>query len=161
MTSKRVETTAVLDGLRRLVKSLREGSRAAEQTLGLSGAQVFVLQALAKTPALSLNELAERTHTHQSSVSVVVTRLVARKLVQRAQDPEDGRRLVLRLTARGQQVLKKAPDAAQDRLIDALGALPATERRALAASLAKVAGLMELPSDAPEMFFEEAPRGRR
>ena len=157
---KHSETTAVLDGLRRLVKSLREGSRAAEQTLGLSGAQVFVLQALAKTPSLSLNELAERTHTHQSSVSVVVTRLVARKLVQRAKDPDDGRRLVLRLTARGQQVLKKAPGATQDRLIDALDRLPAAERRGLASSLAKVAALMELPSQAPEMFFE-APARRR
>jgi len=155
MTSKGPETTAVLDGLRRLVKTLREGSRAAEQTLGLSGAQLFVLQALARTPTLSLTELAERTHTHQSSVSVVVAKLVARKLVQRSQARDDARRLVLRLTARGAQVLKKAPGATQDRLIDALGQLPAKERRALGQTLAKVAALMELPDHAPQMFFED------
>lgn len=155
MTSKGPETTAVLDGLRRLVKTLREGSRAAEQSLGLSGAQLFVLQALAKTPTLSLTELAERTHTHQSSVSVVVAKLVARKLVQRSQAPDDARRLVLRLTARGARVLEKAPDATQDRLIDALGQLTAKERRALGQTLAKVAALMELPEHAPQMFFED------
>lgn len=156
MTSKGPETTAVLDGLRRLVKTLREGSRAAEQTLGLSGAQLFVLQALAGNSALSLTELAERTHTHQSSVSVVVAKLVARKLVQRSRASDDARRLVLRLTARGAQVLKKAPDATQDRLIEALGQLPAKERRALGQSLAKVADLMALPERAPQMFFEDA-----
>lgn len=155
MTSKGRETTVVLDGLRRLVKTLREGSRAAEQSLGLSGAQLFVLQALAKSEGLSLSELAERTHTHQSSVSVVVTKLVGRKLVQRSRAADDARRLVLRLTARGVKVLERAPDATQDRLIAALGQLPAKERRALGQSLAKVADLMAVPERAPQMFFED------
>lgn len=156
MTSKRQETTAVLDGLRRLVKTLREGSRAAEQALGLSGAQLFVLQALSKASSLSLTELAERTHTHQSSVSVVVAKLVARQLVRRARAEDDARRLVLRLTPRGARLLERAPDATQDRLIAALGQLPAKERRALGQSLAKVAELMALPESAPQMFFEDA-----
>jgi DNA-binding MarR family transcriptional regulator len=156
VTSKGKETTLVLDGLRRLVKTLREGSRAAEQALGLSGAQLFVLQALSKDSSLSLTELAERTHTHQSSVSVVVAKLVARKFVRRTRAEDDARRLVLRLTPRGAQVLERAPDATQDRLIAALGQLPAKERRALGQSLAKVAELMALPESAPQMFFEDA-----
>ena len=63
----------VLDSLRRIVRSLLESSRRAEQQLGITGAQLFVLEKLAAARALSLNELAERTHTHQSSVSTVVT----------------------------------------------------------------------------------------
>ncbi len=63
----------MLDAIRRIVQALRESSRAAEKRVGLSGAQLFVLQTLGESPGLSLNELAERTRTHQSSVSVVVT----------------------------------------------------------------------------------------
>jgi DNA-binding MarR family transcriptional regulator len=68
----------VLDSLRRIVQVLRESSRRAERQLGISGAQLFVLEKLAEAPSQSLNELAERTHTHQSSVSTVVARLVKR-----------------------------------------------------------------------------------
>src|SRR5262245_40728501 len=38
---------AILDGLRRVVQVLRESSRAAERRIGLSSAQLFVLQRLA------------------------------------------------------------------------------------------------------------------
>src|SRR3954449_11206732 len=74
----------VMDAIRRIVRVLRVSSRAAEKQGGLSGAQLFVLHKLADAPALSLNELADRTRTHQSSVSVVVQRLVDRELVARA-----------------------------------------------------------------------------
>src|SRR4051794_8130303 len=70
------DVRAIMDAIRRIVRVLRVSSRAAEKQVGLSGAQLFVLHKLADTPALSLNELADRTRTHQSSVSVVVQRLV-------------------------------------------------------------------------------------
>src|SRR5881296_2175368 len=65
------DSQRILDSIRRLVRLLRLADRAAQNELGLSGAQLFVLQELGKTPSLSLNELAERTRTDQSSVSVV------------------------------------------------------------------------------------------
>src|SRR5215217_2732988 len=65
------DVRAVLDAIRRIVRVLRVSSRAAEKQVGLSGAQLFVLHKLEDAPALSLNELADRTRTHQSSVSVV------------------------------------------------------------------------------------------
>ena len=65
------DTRDVMESLRRIVQALRESARRAEQEIGLSGAQLFVLATLSETPALSLNELAGRTRTHQSSVSTV------------------------------------------------------------------------------------------
>src|SRR5471032_3327818 len=76
-------THEVLDAIRRIVQGLRESSRAAEQRVGLSGAQLFVLQTVGEWPGLSLNELAERTRTHQSSVSAVVARLTRERLIDR------------------------------------------------------------------------------
>jgi DNA-binding MarR family transcriptional regulator len=80
------EVQAVLDGIRRIVHSLHASSRAAERRIGLSAAQLFVLRRLAETDGLSINELAEKTFTHQSSVSVVASRLEARRLVARQVD---------------------------------------------------------------------------
>src|SRR4051794_12131990 len=66
------EIRSILNSMRRIVDILRVASRAAEKDVGLSGAQLWVLHKLAEGPVISLNELAERTCTHQTSVSVVV-----------------------------------------------------------------------------------------
>jgi DNA-binding MarR family transcriptional regulator len=151
------DTRAVLDAVRRIVHGLRESSRRAEKHVGLSGAQLFVLHKLAESPALSLNELAALTHTHQSSVSTVVARLEAAGLVRRAWSTADGRRLELSLTHKGRQLAERAPDMAQERLIAAIEAMPATRRRQLASGLTEVARALDSSAATPAMFFEERP----
>src|SRR6478672_3770299 len=112
--------TPILDALRRLTRHLRLAERQIEQRVGIGGAQLFTLQQLSQAAALSVNELADLTHTHQSSVSVVVSRLVKRGLATRRQSAEDARRAELRITAAGQQLLRRSPITAQARLIAAL-----------------------------------------
>lgn len=150
-------TRSALDSIRRIVQALRLSSRATESRVGLSSAQLFVLQRLATSPAMSVNELAERTLTHQSSVSVVVSRLVENGLVSRTTSPADARRVQLTLTARGRRILKRAPDAVQDRLIAGLRELPIARRRALATELGRLVRAMGLVQKPAAMFFEESP----
>ena len=150
----------MLDGVRRIVQNLRESSRWAEKNLGMSGAQLFVLQKLAESPAQSLNALAERTHTHQSSVSAIVARLVEGGYLTRTPSPLDGRTVHLDLTARGRRVVDRAPDAAQERLIHGIRRLPAGRRRTLAAALSALGRAMDAERD-PAMFFEEHAKRRR
>ena len=66
------EMEVAMNAVRSIVRALRMNTREIESKIGMSLAQLFVLQVLADRPARSLNELAERTATHQSSVSVVV-----------------------------------------------------------------------------------------
>jgi DNA-binding MarR family transcriptional regulator len=148
-------TREVLDSVRWIFQALRESSRLAERLVGVSGAQLFVLQTLAETPGLSLNELADRTHTHQSSVSTVVSRLVERKLVQRSRAASDARRVELTLSSRGRAVAAKAPDAAQERLIAAIEAMPAWRRRLLAEGLSDLARGVAATNRRPPMFFAD------
>ena len=143
------QVTRVLEGLRRVLRVLRVSSRQAEQRLGVSGAQLLVLQQLERAPARSLNELAERTHTDQSSVSVVVSRLVARGLVTREISVADGRRVTLAATAAGRALTRRSPDASQAQLVAALESLP---RRIL---VAVARGLVAL-----EVALEDGPTGR-
>src|SRR5690348_6031172 len=89
---------AILDALRRIVQALRVTARAAERQHGISGAQLFVLHQLRDGEACSINDLAERTFTHQSSVSTVVSRLVASGHVRRRAADADARRAEVSLT---------------------------------------------------------------
>lgn len=122
---------------------------------------MFVLHELGKAPALSLNELAERTRTDQSSVSVVVTRLVDAGLVARERSSHDGRRLELTLTAAGMRATKKAPPIAQELLIEAIDALPARERKQFANDFEHLIQRLGIGGGEVPMFFEEEARPKR
>jgi DNA-binding MarR family transcriptional regulator len=156
MRPRQSDTRRVLDSIRRIVQTLRVAARQAEVRFGLSAAQLFVLQRLAERETASVNELAARTLTHQSSVSVVVSRLVARGLVARSASRADGRRLELSVTAKGRSLVRRAPAAAQERLIDAIERLPAAKRDELANLLARVADHAADTTAPPALFFEEA-----
>ncbi|HMJ10280.1 MAG TPA: MarR family transcriptional regulator [Polyangiaceae bacterium] len=155
------ETTAILDDFRRIVSALREASRAAEGLLGVSGAQLFVLRTLAQVPALSIGALAARTRTHQSTVSVVVKRLVEAGFVKRTESKLDGRQVELTVTRSGRALLERAPPAVQDRFIQGIDALPRSERRQLAQLLHRLAETIRPDTAAPSMFFEEEPAAQR
>lgn len=152
-------TRAVLDGIRHIVRTLREGSRHAERAVGLSAAQLFVLQRLAGARSLSVSELAARTLTHQSSVSVVVAKLARRGLVERVRAEEDARRLEISLTSAGRAAIERAPAASQDRLIAALALLGREARVRLAADLGALVDALGVRDRHPPMFFE-APAAR-
>jgi DNA-binding MarR family transcriptional regulator len=148
-------SAGTLRALRRLVRALRLADRAAESRLGLSAAQLFVLERLAEGPVGSMAELAGRTLTDASSVSVVVQRLSERGLVVRAVATDDARRTTLRLSASGKRLLGAAPRSPQAELLDALEQLNTTERKELERLLERVVRGMGIDETAPTpMFFE-------
>lgn len=115
--------TRALESMRRILQEVRVANRAVEQQLGISGAQLFVLEELARAPVDSLNELAARTATRHSSVSTVVARLVEGGLVVRRVARDDARRVELTVTPRARRLLQGAPPSAQARLLAAARSL--------------------------------------
>src|SRR5258708_2874583 len=148
------DSRAVLNSLRRIVRALRVSSRVAEKRVGLSGAQLFVLRQLADGGPMSVNDLAEKTLTHQSSVSVVVQRLVEKGLVARKSSRHDGRRLELSLTRAGKGVpAGKGPDLAQNALVDALRKMPARRRSQLAQLMTELVRNAGMSTGHPALFL--------
>ena len=146
------DSQRVLDCVRRLVRYLRISDRAMQTSVGLSGAQLFVMRELAETPALSLSELAQRTLTDQSSVSVVVTRLVEAGYVSRDRDSIDGRRLVLNLTKAGKALMQRAPAPPQQKLLDAIDRFSPADRAKFAEHFARFVDELGGNGGAPPMM---------
>ena len=121
-----------MNAIRSIVRALRLNTRAIELKMGISLAQLFVLQQLAERSADSLNELAERTATHQSSVSVVVRRLVDRGFVSRTASTTDKRRIEIDVTPAGRTLLSGAPRTVSNELMSALQRLGRADRDSLA-----------------------------
>jgi len=151
-----------MDALRHIVRALRVTAARAERGARVSAAQAFVLKTLETERAASLRDLAARTLTDASSVSVVVQRLVDAGLVRRARDPDDARRAVVALTPRGRAVAKRLPEVTQSALITAFEALPPATAAALAHGLTAWVAKLGVTGP-PSLFFEERSprRGRR
>jgi DNA-binding MarR family transcriptional regulator len=138
-----------------MVRGLRTAAETVERDLRISAAQLFVLSELAQVPDQSIKDLAAVTMTTHSTVSEVVGQLISKGLVTRTADAFDGRRAVLRVTRHGATLLKKAPRAIQEDLVDGFATLRPEERRGLADGLEKwlaASGLAGVPSS---MLFEK------
>jgi DNA-binding MarR family transcriptional regulator len=154
-TRKAAEVRATLDAFRQIVQALRVGGDGRRRPV-ISGAQLFALQQIADHPAASVNDIAARTFTHQSSVSVVIRRLVTAGLVAKVPAPHDRRQTRLTLTARGKRVLAQVPRTVQQDLVAAVSSLPAADRRTLARLMTTVARAVTPAGKAPRppMYFE-------
>jgi DNA-binding MarR family transcriptional regulator len=149
------EIARSMNAVRSIVRALRINTRAIEAKMGMSLAQLFVLQQLAERPANSLNELADRTATHQSSVSVVVRRLVENGYVSRTTSSIDKRRIEIEVTPRGRGLLAEAPTTIQAQLVGALRGMTGEQRSTLADLLEAWLHQANIDIAAPPMLGEE------
>jgi MarR family transcriptional regulator, lower aerobic nicotinate degradation pathway regulator len=144
-----------MNAVRSIVRALRVNTRAIELKMGISLAQLFVLQQLAERSADSLNELAERTATHQSSVSVVVRRLVERGFVSRTASAADKRRIEIAVTPSGRVLLAGAPPTVANQLVGALQGMTTTDRDTLGGLLERWVREANIDLASPPMLGEE------
>jgi DNA-binding MarR family transcriptional regulator len=148
--SKRTKNQLSLQVLKRfriIYGSVRQHFREIEQTCGVSGSQLWILQEVAKDPGVGVSVLAERLSIHQSTGSLLVEKLVARGLIIKERSKEDQRRVGVWLTDEASRLLSNAPGPAEGILPEALRALPESELLALDSSLVAVIGQLRTRDD--------------
>ncbi len=150
------DTRKIMDLIRIIVRSLRLSTKEYEQSCGLNGAQIFLMQQIPASGGISVNDLAERTYTHQSTVSQLLTRLTALGLVSRSRSKEDRRRQNIVLSSKGKKVLKDTPRTAQEELAAAIQELSFAKRRSLEKILKEVVMHAEWQQETPSLFFSES-----
>jgi DNA-binding MarR family transcriptional regulator len=159
-TAREAYVARTLDSVRRLVRALRVAEQRTHAEVGVSAAQLYVLRQLDRSAAASLSELAQRTLTDRSSVSDVVERLVARRLVRRVRG-DDKRRTAIVITAAGRMLLRGAPVGPTGLLVSALAALDDRTLAALANGLDELTETMGVAEEPASLLFEDsAPRER-
>lgn len=147
------DATRSMNAIRSLVRALRIDARAIEDSTGISLAQLVVLEKLCAAPARSIVELAGRTATHSSSVSVVVKRLVERGFVERSREGPDRRQVQFAVTEAGREFVRNAPKTVESYLADALNRFDPVDAERLATLLERwvtSAGIDLIPTPAQE-----------
>jgi DNA-binding MarR family transcriptional regulator len=98
------ETLQFMQSLWTLTHALQVSSRRMLRELGVTGPQRLVIRVIGQTPDISPRDVAAALDLHPSTLTGVIARLERERLVERVTDPDDRRRLRLRLTAAGRRI---------------------------------------------------------
>ena len=112
--------------------------------IGVTGPQRLVLRVVGLRPGISAGDLASTLHVHPSTLTGVLGRLVAQRLLIRETDLSDRRRAVLRLTARGARINAAATRTVEAAVAAALRNINDRDRAAARRVLQQVARQLEV-----------------
>jgi DNA-binding MarR family transcriptional regulator len=106
--------------------------------IGVSGAQYEILMLVSRSDGMAVGEVAARLHRSGAFITIEANRLAERGILDKGSDPADGRRVLLKSTAKSIVLLKKlAPYQVRvnDVLFEKLDARRFRQLRALAGEL--------------------------
>ena len=130
------------DVVTRLRRALRTSIRTEYPWESLPMAQVELMQSLSDQSPARVGDLATRQRLSASTVSGLISQLMASGLVVRGTHPDDRRVAVVELTEAGRRQLADWQAAHQRRIGTALGLLSVEDRDAVAAALPALAKLV-------------------
>jgi DNA-binding MarR family transcriptional regulator len=118
---------ALLDSIPEVMQVIRAQIRR-QRDADLSVPQLRVLGFLSRHPGATLSSVAEHVGLTLSSMSLQITALVARNLIDRSESPSDRRCITLTLTAEGTAMLEAAIHGARLKLAATLDMLDFEQR---------------------------------
>ena len=132
----------VLQQLRVLVRLAGNHSAQIERSTGISGAQLWALDEVARADGLRVGELARRLRVHQTTASNLLNRLEAAGLVRKGRSPDDQRIVHIHLSAAGRRALRDAAVPARGLLPNVLDGMTPAQLRKVHAGLAVLVDCM-------------------
>ncbi len=135
-----------LIALRRILRATELYARDLAGSVGLTPAQLRVLQIVDERDSVTPKALATQMGVSQATVSALVDKLVAQKLVERVPSQQDRRQTNVTATEDGHARLDRAPDALQQRYVRAFLGMADWEQAQLVATLERVADMLDARS---------------
>ena len=132
-----------LVALRRIMRATDLQAKKLARETGLTLPQFMILQTLKDTDDATIGSIAQEINLTQATVTTIIDRMQARGLVTRHRNTSDLRKVNVRMTDAGRELVERGPATLQDRFGDRFAALPDWERHTIVAMLQRVAMLMD------------------
>jgi len=142
MISEAIDTAATAERLRPVLLRLSRELRRETETLGVTSRQATLLWLVREHPGLTLKELAALEHISAPSLSGHVDRLEGAGLLERVRSQQDRRRVGLRLTPAGSQLLRRVRARRTTWLVERLGELDPEQIDAVERALEPLTALL-------------------
>lgn len=133
----------VIIALRKIIRSIELNSRALWKRIGLTGPQLITLREIDKRAETSAGELAQAVSLGPATITGIIERLESRALIIRQRNDSDRRKVRLRVTSKGKELLADTPPLMQESFVDALEELEDWEKSMILAALQRLVVLMD------------------
>ena len=139
-------TDESLIALRRILRATELYARNLAQAVGLTPAQLRALQIIDQSSSTTPKALAKQIGVSQATVTSLVDKLVTQEMVKRVPSELDRRQVNVVATPLGHRTVENAPDALQQRYVNAFAKLADWEQAQLVSSLERVAHMLDAKS---------------
>ena len=126
-----------------VVHGVEKTSKRMNAEIGVTGPQRLVLRVVGLSPGVSAGDVAAVLHVHPSTLTGILQRLIAQRLLARGRDRRDSRRAVLRLTARGARVNADSAGTVEAAVATALAGCAPRDRAAARRVLERLSACLE------------------
>jgi MarR family transcriptional regulator, organic hydroperoxide resistance regulator len=120
MLNKSPKISDIIDNLRRVFQILNEQSKKVEKETGITGPQLWAIKVISEYAPIKVSDLAKSLYLHPATVIGIIDRLEKQNLVERRRSKKDRRVVWIELTAKGNDLVKSAPEVAQGLLVAGL-----------------------------------------
>jgi len=144
-----------MQALRRIFKSIHDYSHEVSNKVGITGPQLWALKTISQNGSLSLGELSEKMYLHPSTITGVVDRLEKKGYVVRDRGEKDRRVVKVQLTAKGERLVRKAPNPVQGKMIYGLRKLKKDELNSIYDSIRKLVEVINAQNVKATFFFDQ------
>jgi len=148
-----------MHALRKIIQIVDLNSRRLVKRVGLTSPQLVILKEISGAEAVSAGTIAKAVSLSQATVTGILERMEKRGLVLRCRDHRDRRRVMVRVTDLGQQVVDTAPPLMQEAFVEQFERLPEWEQTMILSSLQHLVAIMDsrgvAPGDSSPLGAEE------
>jgi DNA-binding MarR family transcriptional regulator len=157
MASKSELEDLIVASIRRIVRAVDLHSRHLVEEHGITAPQLATLAEAQRLGSPAIGALARAVHLSQPTVSGILDRLEQRELARRERSEQDRRSVVVRVTEKGEKVLKESPSLLQDRFREELERLEGWEHYWLLSALQRIASMMDAEAIKAAPVLESGP----
>ena len=133
----------VMIALRKIIQAIDMNSKKLVKRVGLTGPQLVILQEISNQGEVTAGEIARAVSLSQATVTGILERMEKRGLLARQRSDRDKRRIMVSITATGEQVLKDAPPLMQEAFVERFTSLQDWEQTMILSALQRLVSIMD------------------
>ena len=153
----RTVSDSVMIALRKIIQAIDTNSKQLIKRVGLTGPQLVILQEITRMGEVTAGEIAQAVSLSQATVTGILERMEKRGLLARRRSERDKRRIMVRITRNGQQVLDDAPPLMQEAFVERFSDLQEWEQTMILSALQRLVSIMDAKAIQAAPFLETSP----
>ena len=153
----RTVSDSVMIALRKIIQAIDMNSKKLVKRVGLTGPQLVILQEISSLGEVTAGEIAQAVSLSQATVTGILERMEKRGLLTRQRSDQDKRRIMVRITESGKQVLENAPPVMQEAFVERFSSIQEWEQTMILSSLQRLVSIMDAKTIQAAPFLATSP----